>query len=288
MKTITLPSEMQADSDRLRREGRTIAVVPTMGCLHRGHASLIETARAYADVVVTTVFVNPTQFGPNEDFERYPRDLERDRMFAEAAGSQIIFAPSAPDMYPAGFRTFVEVEGISRILEGAIRPTHFRGVTTVVAKLFTIVKPHVAVLGQKDAQQAFIICRMAQDLNFDIRIIVAPTVRELDGLALSSRNVYLTEQERRNAVVLSRALRHAEERVREGERSAGRLREEMMRILAEGTPSGIDYVAFVTADEFLETETVAPPGVLIACAARFGSTRLIDNTLIELKRESTR
>jgi pantoate--beta-alanine ligase len=282
-RVVTAILEMQEISDRIRQEGKRIAVVPTMGYLHRGHTSLIERARTLADAVVTTIFVNPTQFAPNEDFEQYPRDLARDRTLAREAGTDIIFAPDTREMYPTGFSTYVEVEGASNILEGKFRPMHFRGVTTVVAKLFHIVRPHVALFGQKDAQQAFIIRKMTKDLNIDTSIVVAPIVREPDGLALSSRNIYLSESERKNALVLFEALQYAVERVRSGERECSELRSEMERRIRTGSPRQIDYIAFVRPATFEEIDTIEPPEVLIALAARFGSTRLIDNILIAVE-----
>ncbi len=273
---------MQETAERFRRDGKTIAVVPTMGFLHRGHASLIERARSRTDVVITTIFVNPAQFAPNEDFNRYPRDFNRDTSIAANAGTDIIFYPDAADMYPKEFKSYVEVEGASRILEGAFRPILFRGVTTVVAKLFHITKPHIAVFGQKDAQQAFIIQKMVNDLNFDINIIIAPIVREDDGLALSSRNVYLHETERRNALVLYRSLQHAATRVQDGELNATAIRMEMENIIKSGNPSQIDYVAFVNPEIFAEVKIIEPPEVLAAVAVRFGTTRLIDNKRIQI------
>lgn len=285
LRVVTAILEMQEISDRLRREGRRIAVVPTMGYLHRGHTSLIERARTLADVIVTTIFVNPTQFAPDEDFEQYPRDFTHDQKLAAEAGADIIFAPEAREMYPAGFSTNVEVERVSKILEGEFRPTHFRGVTTVVTKLFHIVKPHVALFGQKDAQQAFIIQKMARDLNIDASIVVAPIVREPDGLALSSRNVYLSENERKYALVLFKALQHASERIRAGERKCPELRSEMEHLIWTGKPRQIDYIAFINPANFEEIETINPPEVLIALAARFGSTRLIDNIQVTIEKE---
>jgi pantoate--beta-alanine ligase len=282
MKVIASLPDMQSEADRLRREGSRIAVVPTMGSLHRGHTSLIERARRLADVVVTTIFVNQAQFGPSEDYARYPRDFAHDRTLAEQAGTDIVFAPEAADMYPPGYQTFVTVEGVSGVLEGRFRPTHFRGVTTVVTKLFLAVKPHVAVFGQKDAQQAFIIRQMVRDLNIDTEIVVEPIIRDEDGLALSSRNVYLSADERRNALVLPRSLKHAEERIRSGERSVERLRAELTKIISGGHPASVDYIAFLRPESFTETDTVAPPGVLIAVAACFGTTRLIDNILVTI------
>ena len=194
-----------------------------MGYLHEGHLSLIKVARGKSDIIVVTIFVNPTQFAPSEDFERYPRDFEGDRRLAEEAGCDILFAPETSDMFPEEFLTYIEVEKLSRILEGKSRPTHFRGVTTVVGKIFNITKPHVAVFGQKDAQQATIIKRMVRDLNFDTEIIVAPIVRESDGLAMSSRNVYLNPEERKDALVLRRALDLAGKLIQDGERDAKKI-----------------------------------------------------------------
>jgi pantoate--beta-alanine ligase len=254
-----------------------------MGYLHRGHARLIEIARSRADVVITTIFVNPTQFAPNEDFNRYPRDLEHDKTIAQDAGSDFIFFPDVAEMYPKEFNSHVEVERASKILEGAFRPIHFRGVTTVVAKLFHITKPHIAVFGQKDAQQAFIVQKMAKDLNFDIDIIIAPIVREEDGLALSSRNIYLSETERKNALVLYRSLQHASQRIRDGMKKVADLRVEMEKIIKSGNPSQIDYIAIVNPEIFKEVEIIESPEVLVALAVRFGTTRLIDNIRIQIQ-----
>jgi pantoate--beta-alanine ligase len=273
---------MQETAKRFRRDGKILAVVPTMGYLHRGHASLIECARSRADVVITTIFVNPAQFAPNEDFNRYPRDFDHDKIIAVAAGTDIIFFPDAAEMYPKEFKSYVEVEGASRILEGAFRPILFRGVTTVVAKLFHITKPHIAVFGQKDAQQAFIIRKMVNDLNFDIDIILAPIVREEDGLALSSRNIYLNETELKNALVLYRSLQHAAKRIQDGEHHAAVIRVEMENLIQSGNPSQIDYIAFVNQENFSEVENIEPPEVLAALAVRFGATRLIDNIRIQV------
>ncbi len=262
--------------------GKKICVIPTMGFLHTGHASLIEHARTIGDMVVTTIFVNPAQFGVNEDFERYPRDLQQDEKIAAAAGSDVIFCPETAEMYPEGFKTFVETERVSKILEGRFRPTHFRGVTTVVAKLFNIVKPNAAIFGQKDAQQAFILKQMARDLNFDIEILTSPIVREPDGLAMSSRNVYLSSDERRNATVLYRSLKHAERRIGAGERSVQRLITEMRSMIQDANPTEIDYVSFVRPDMFEETDSITFSSILIALAVRFGKTRLIDNNIVQV------
>ena len=282
MQVIRHITEMQALAESLRKQGKRIGVVPTMGYLHEGHVSLIKLARERNDVVITTLFVNPTQFGPDEDFERYPRNFERDQEVADQAGTDVLFSPESNEMYPAGYATFVEVEGVSSILEGKFRPTHFRGVTTVVAKLLSMTKPHEAVFGGKDAQQAFLIRRMVKDLNLDVQILVAPTVRELDGLALSSRNAYLTQDERSRATALYRSLQHAEKRVSQGERSASRLRSGMAEILSRSQPTKVDYVAFVDPKSFKEVELAEPPSVLVALAVWFGSTRLIDNMLVPI------
>lgn len=282
MQIVKTIGEMQETAKRFRRDGKILAVVPTMGYLHRGHASLIECARSRADVVITTIFVNPAQFAPNEDFNRYPRDFDHDKIIAVAAGTDIIFFPDAAEMYPKEFKSYVEVEGASRILEGAFRPILFRGVTTVVAKLFHITKPHIAVFGQKDAQQAFIIRKMVDELNFDIDIILAPIVREEDGLALSSRNIYLNETERKNALVLYRSLQHAAKRIQDGEHDAAVIRVEMENLIQSGNPSQIDYIAFVNPEYFAEVENIEQPEVLAALAVRFGATRLIDNIRIQV------
>lgn len=280
METVTRIGEMQSRAEELRRKGAMIGVVPTMGYLHDGHLSLVARARKEADVVVTTLFVNPTQFGPGEDFERYPRDPENDERLASRAGTDILFMPATEEMYPAGFKTYVLTEGLSTVLEGAFRPTHFRGVTTVVMKLFHIVKPHLAVFGQKDAQQAAIISQMVRDMNLDIRLIIAPIVRESDGLAMSSRNVYLSPEERKNAVALFRSLRFAEDAVRRGERRVETIRNGMEEILRNAHVSAVDYVAFVRPGTFEVVERIDPPDILVALAVRFGKTRLIDNIVI--------
>jgi pantoate--beta-alanine ligase len=274
--------EMQDIAERVRRSGKNVAVVPTMGYLHRGHASLITMARSRADFVITTIFVNPAQFAPNEDFKSYPRDFSHDTTIAQDAGTDVIFYPETSEMYPQGFDSTVEVKRASRILEGAFRPVHFSGVTTVVAKLFHITKPHVAIFGQKDAQQAFIIRKMVKDLNFDIDIILAPIVREEDGLALSSRNVYLKGSERTDALVLYRSLQHASKRIHAGQRIAKDLRMEMENIIKSAHSSKIDYIAFIHPDLFEEVEILAPPEVLAAVAVRIGTTRLIDNMRIPI------
>jgi pantoate--beta-alanine ligase len=216
MKTIHEPHLMHQEADSLRTAGKRIALVPTMGALHGGHAALIREARGRGDVVVVSVFVNPVQFGPREDFSRYPRDIAKDIRLASDAGGDILFAPEADAMYPPGYQTFVSVETLSLPLEGAARPGHFKGVATVVTKLFNLTKPHCALFGQKDAQQVAVLRRMVRDLDFGLEIVVVPTVREEDGLAMSSRNAYLSASERRAAPVLNRSLRKAEALVRAG------------------------------------------------------------------------
>ncbi|MBI3587138.1 MAG: pantoate--beta-alanine ligase [Ignavibacteriales bacterium] len=282
MQIIGTVSEMQRLADSFRIQGKKIGVVLTMGYLHAGHVSLIGTARKVSDVVITTIFVNPTQFGPGEDFERYPRDFERDKTLASEAGTDILFCPQRDEMYAPNFATYVEIEDVSKILEGKFRPTHFRGVTTVVAKLLNITKPHVAVFGQKDAQQAFLIRKMATDLNFDVSIVVAPIIREPDGLALSSRNVYLNPDERQRATSLYKSLKRAEMLIGKGERSAEKLHNEIKKILLGVNPTLVDYIACVHPDNFKEVETLTPPTVLVALAVRFGSTRLIDNMIMNV------
>lgn len=273
--------EMRRTAERIRASGKRIAVVPTMGYLHEGHLSLIRIARMKADVVVTTLFVNPTQFGPNEDYERYPRDFQRDLSLANAAGTDHLFAPEAAQMYPTGYSTFIDVGGITEVLEGKSRPGHFRGVATVVAKLFNLTKPHVAVFGQKDAQQVAVIRRMVRDLNFDIEIVVGPIVREADGLAMSSRNIYLDPQQRQEATVLFQALKLAEQRVKEGESECKKIVSEMHHLIANTTSGVVDYISFADNTSLKELEHLHPgQSVLVSLAVKFGTTRLIDNVII--------
>ena len=274
---------MQATVEEARRSGKRVAVVPTMGSLHAGHLSLMKIARQRCDLLVATLFVNPLQFGPSEDFARYPRNLQRDQELASKAGADILFTPETLEMYPNDFRTVVDVREASTILEGKSRPGHFTGVVTVVLKLFNITKPHIAVFGQKDAQQAFLIRKMVSDLNLDLEIIVAPIMREDDGLALSSRNVYLSEEERRRATALFRSLALASDRIGKGERSAEAVRSAMLEVLTQARPTQIDYVAFVRTEDFTEQESIKPPEVLIALAVRFGTTRLIDNIIVPVR-----
>jgi pantoate--beta-alanine ligase len=281
MRIIRTIVEMQEVSDSARKAGKRIAVVPTMGALHRGHVSLIERARSAADLVVTTIFVNPTQFGPHEDLAMYPRPFDADVAAATAAGSDLIFAPSVEEMYPDGFETYVIVERASVGFEGAERPGHFRGVATVVAKLLLATRPHVAVFGQKDAQQVAVVRALVRDLNIGIELIVAPIVRESDGLALSSRNVYLSADERSRAVALFRALDEARRAATAGERSAAEIRRIMRQVLDEGHPDRIDYATVVDPASFSQVESIPPSGALAIVAARFGTTRLLDNMMLQ-------
>ncbi len=279
MKIITGISDMQSFADSLRSQGRTIGFVPTMGFLHDGHVSLMGRARQSCDIVVASIFVNPTQFGPREDFSRYPRDEEGDRKKCEAAGIDVLFMPAVAEMYPEKPSVFVVVEGISDVLEGAIRPGHFRGVATVVAKLFSIVKPHKAFFGQKDYQQCAVIKGMVKGLNLDVEIVVMPIVREKDGLAMSSRNSYLNVDERRKAAVIYRALFAAKELAAAGVREPEKLRNKMQAILLEEKGISIDYIEIVDP-ESLAPVNAATGNMVLLVAVRIGSTRLIDNLLI--------
>jgi pantoate--beta-alanine ligase len=250
-----------------------------MGFLHEGHLSLMHEARKHCDHVVVSIFVNPTQFGPAEDLERYPRDEEGDKRKCESAGVDVLFIPTAQEMYPAKPDVYVTVEGISEILEGAIRPNHFRGVATVVAKLFHIVQPHKAFFGRKDYQQCVVIKRMVKGLNMDVEVVVLPTVREQDGLAMSSRNSYLNAEERRGAAVIHRALSSARHLVNEGVREPDKLKNRVLAVLHEEKGLVIDYVE-VADPETLAPPAVVAPGAVILVAVRMGRTRLIDNILI--------
>ncbi|MDI6765711.1 MAG: pantoate--beta-alanine ligase [Bacteroidota bacterium] len=281
MKIISSIKEMQRISDELRLQSKKIAVVPTMGYLHEGHLSLMKIAKINSDVLVTTIFVNPTQFGPNEDFNTYPRDIESDKELAGSIGTDILFIPTREEMYPSDFLTYIEIEKITNVLEGKSRPTHFRGVTTVVAKLFNITKPNIAVFGQKDAQQAIVIQQMVKNLNFDIEILIAPIVRESDGLAMSSRNTYLSEAERKESVALYQSLQLAKKLIEDGEWNCSLIISEMKKLISTKPSAKIDYISIADA-ETLEELPVLQDGkrMLISLAVRFGTTRLIDNIII--------
>ncbi len=262
-----------------RSTPRSIGFVPTMGALHAGHRSLVRAARQRCDIVVVSIFVNPTQFGPNEDFSRYPRTLEQDCKMLEAEGVDIVFTPTAEAMYPPGASTYVDVEDVSDRLDGASRPGHFRGVATVVAKLFHIVQPDLSFFGQKDAAQVAVLRKMVRDLDFPLEIIVCPTVREPDGLAMSSRNRYLSAEERQQALTLSRALQSAEKQAAHGEHRASALLQTMRATLQEEPAIRVDYIAVVDPDTLLPIDDVDAGG-LLAIAADVGNTRLIDNILL--------
>jgi len=264
---------------RKARRG-TWGLVPTMGYLHEGHLSLVRRARAENDQVAVSIFVNPTQFGPHEDLARYPRDLERDLSLLAPLEVDLVFVPPVSEMYPSGFQTAVTVEEVARPLEGAARPGHFRGVATVVCKLFNIFQPDRAYFGQKDAQQVVVIRRMARDLDFDLEIVVCPTVREADGLALSSRNVYLNPEERRAATVLFRALSAAQAAWQAGERDGERLREHMRTVLASEPLAQPEYVSIADPETLAELPS-ADERALASLAVRIGTTRLIDNVVLE-------
>lgn len=271
---------MKQLSRQARLEGRVSGFVPTMGALHEGHLSLVRAAMADCRPVIASIFVNPAQFGPTEDLQKYPRTLEADRQKLEAAGVDYLFAPEAAEIYPPGFRTWVNVEGLSGLLEGKSRPGHFRGVTTVVLQLLEIVQPSKAFFGRKDAQQARLIRQMASDLHLDTGIIVCPIVRETDGLALSSRNAYLQPEERRAATALYRALDGARKSIARGERDALRLTAAMREMLRTEALADTDYVQLVDADT-LEPVTRLRGACLALLAVKIGATRLIDNLLIE-------
>ena len=263
---------------RRRMEG-SVGFVATMGCLHEGHLSLVRAARQRDDHVVVSIFVNPTQFGPDEDYERYPHDPERDLALLRPEAVDAVFLPSVEEIYPEGDTTFVEVAGLSEVLEGAHRAGHFRGVTTVVSKLFHIVQPRRAYFGQKDAQQLVVIRRMARDLRLDVEIVPLPTVREPDGLAMSSRNAYLSTQEREAALVLPKALRRVEQLFAAGERDGERLRAAMRDLIAQEPLARLDYVSVADAETLRELERIEGPA-LASLAAHIGDTRLIDNVTL--------
>lgn len=279
MEIIRTPLEMQTRALALRAEERRIGFIPTMGYLHEGHLSLIRIAGKQADTVIVSIFVNPTQFGPGEDLDSYPRNFERDESLCEAEGVDILFYPSTTDIYADDFSVYVNEERLSKGLCGASRPTHFRGVTTVVAKLFNLTLPHLAVFGEKDAQQLRVIRRMTRDLNFPVEILSGPIVREPDGLAMSSRNAYLSEDERRQALCLRQALDQAEALYHKGERRTQIIRKAISTRIGEAPLARIDYIEIVD-DETLEPIEKIDRPCLIALAVYLGKTRLIDNTVL--------
>jgi pantoate--beta-alanine ligase len=286
MKICRTVPDMQQACRSIARSGKTLGLVPTMGALHEGHLSLVARAQSENDAVAVTIFVNPTQFGPNEDFSKYPRTFEEDCRKLEDAGIDLLFAPEAAEMYPAGATTFVEVGEIGDRLDGASRPGHFRGVATVVSKLFHITSPDRAYFGQKDAAQVAVLRAMTRDLNFPLALVVCPTFREADGLAMSSRNRYLNAEERARATTLYKALQAAQQSANSGEHCAGCLRETMLAVLATEPSLRIDYAAIVNPDT-LEPLTSVKDGALLAVAAWNGTTRLIDNILLPAIAETT-
>jgi pantoate--beta-alanine ligase len=279
MQVVRTVKSLREHTKEARARGQKLGLVPTMGALHEGHLSLVQEARVRCGWVGVSIFVNPTQFGPKEDLTRYPRPLERDLALCQSAGVDLVFQPDVAEMYPPGFQTCVEVEKVQQVLEGAARPGHFRGVATVVLKLFQQFQPDVAFFGQKDAQQVRVIEQMVHDLDVPVELHVCPIVRESDGLAMSSRNVYLSPEQRRRATVLFQALEHAKHRVEAGERSALELGRQMVQMI-EATPGAtLDYVAIVNPQTF-EPVTDLAQRALALLAVRFGSTRLIDNAFL--------
>ena len=278
MEIIERIKEMKTFSSKARQEGKTIAFVPTMGFFHEGHLNLMREGRKRCDLVIVSLFVNPTQFGPSEDFQKYPRNFERDRKMAEEVGVDLLFAPLSKEMYPPDHQTVVRVEKVTRGLCGRSRPTHFQGVATVVTMLFNIVMPHIAIFGEKDFQQLATIRQMVKDLHMDVEIIGMPTVREADGLAMSSRNIYLRPEERQAALSLHRSLKRAEQLLQKGERKAEKILKEMEGIVLSEPLIKIDYVQVcnpTTLEDLIEIEG----DVVIALAAYVGKTRLIDNLI---------
>ncbi|MBR3605998.1 MAG: pantoate--beta-alanine ligase [Lachnospiraceae bacterium] len=276
MKVTGKIHEIREEIKGWKKAGLTVGFVPTMGYLHEGHTSLMKEAKKQCDKVVVSIFVNPMQFGVNEDLDSYPRDLEADKVLCEQVGVDLIFHPQVEEMYAEGFCSFVDMDGLTKELCGKSRPIHFRGVCTVVNKLFNIVQPHKAFFGQKDAQQLAVICRMVKDLNMDIEVIGCPIIREEDGLAKSSRNTYLNEEERKAALILSKTIFMGEELVRKGEKSSIKLLSLMREMLASEPMAEIDYVEAVSMDT-IEKIQILEGNVLVAIAVKIGRTRLIDN-----------
>jgi pantoate--beta-alanine ligase len=279
MRIIESVTEMQQAAEGWRGEGKRIALVPTMGYLHEGHLQLMRAVRPHSDVLVISIFVNPVQFGPGEDFERYPRDLDRDIRLATETGVDIAFVPQVSEMYPEGYQTFVNVTEVTGPLCGQSRPAFFRGVTTVVTKLFNIVKPHTSIFGEKDFQQLVTIRRMVQDLNMEIEIIGHPIVREEDGVAMSSRNAYLTPDQRRKAIRLNHSLKEAHTLVHGGERTGAAILKQVREVLAEGDDVRIDYAKLCDPGTLQEVNRITGP-TLLALAVHVGVARLIDNSIL--------
>ncbi len=283
MEVINSIKLMQEISESIRYSGKKIAVVPTMGYLHTGHLSLIRRAKEIADIVITTLFVNPTQFGPNEDYDKYPRDFNRDFELTKNNGSDYLFYPDTKEMYPINFSTSIDISKITEKFEGAFRPGHFKGVATVVAKLFNITKPHYAIFGQKDYQQTLVIKRLVEDLNFNIEIIIAPTIRDYDGLALSSRNTYLSTSEREKAGILFKAIETVKSEIAKGQRERLILNSHLHKTLRQIPEIKIDYASCAIANTLDEPEFFLPGDeVVILIACYLGKTRLIDNSIIKI------
>lgn len=280
MKVTSNIKDIREICKNIRQDGKTIAFIPTMGYLHDGHLSLIQTARERADFVVVSIFVNPTQFAPGEDLDKYPREPKRDEKLCSKNGVDLLFTPNTQEMYNANHKTFVITNNLSQKLCGESRPTHFSGVTTIVCKMFNIIQPDFALFGQKDAQQSLIIKRMVQDLNFDVQIVVVPTVREKDGLALSSRNKYLSAAERKEAASLNKALMLAKEKYEQGEKRADVLLKAMTDLIKKNKNAEIDYIKIVDQETLDPVDSVETDN-LIALAVKIGNTRLIDNLIIE-------
>ncbi len=282
MKTFAKISEIKTEINRQRAEGKSIGFIPTMGFLHEGHLSLVRESLQKTDCTVVSIFVNPTQFGPQEDFKEYPRDLERDEDILEKEGVEVVFVPDQNEMYPQGYKTFVEVQDLQDKLCGISRPGHFKGVCTVVLKLFQIVGPDIAFFGQKDAQQALILKRMVRDLNLSVDIDVLPIVREADGLALSSRNVYLNTEERKAALCLIKSLKKVEQMMDEGERESNRIIQTMQQVINSEPLARVDYLEIVDLDN-LDPLVKIEGEALVALAVSIGKIRLIDNMIVTLK-----
>lgn len=283
IKIITTVDEMHAYSNQAAKEGKIIGLVPTMGFLHEGHLSLVKKSNEICDITIVSVFVNPTQFAPNEDLAKYPRDFERDIKLLEENGCDAVFHPEAAEIYPASFQTYVDVNKITKILEGAYRPTHFKGVTTIVNILFNCIKPRYAFFGQKDAQQAAVINRMVKDLKMDIHVQTGPIIREKDGLAMSSRNVYLSKEDRVNALILSKTITMGKEKVISGERNAEKIIAAMSENVSKVASAKLDYLAITQADTFEPVSKLEDGnGYYILIACRIGATRLIDNLIVTI------
>ena len=280
MEIVYSVKDMQHAADKLKHSNLSIGFVPTMGYLHDGHLALIRQAKEDNDIAIVSIFINPMQFSPSEDLDKYPRDFERDEMLCEQNGVDYIFYPSKEDMYPEGFQTYVSVDKLTKVLEGASRPTHFRGVTTVVNKLFNIIKPDKAYFGKKDAQQLLVIKRMVKDLNMNIEIVGMSIIRENDGLAMSSRNKYLNPDERKNAICLYRSLNRAQELIKLGVNSADIIKYEMRKIVKSYKYTKIDYISINRINDLSELDTIEKQNTLVSLAVFVGNTRLIDNIWI--------